>query len=253
MSGSFLPYVSGGNPKPVYPHGSLNYLNAAGTGTTWGPVSASGPTGYSTATLEFWFRFNSLPTAGTWYGICSSGSAGTGVDGIAVSTLGWRVGNGLTVYGTPPNPNQWYAIAITKTGATTGNFFLDGVLVTSFTSAPPTWVIFGTGLVGKGWFWGTIVTSYANWANSTGTLSQISSSNQAFTRLSSNVRYTANYTVSSSFPPFYSDASTVYLNYVDPAKAAGDTTMFADSSPNGNNGVVSTVPTLAQGSAAVPF
>ena len=171
-------------------------------------------------TLEFWVRFSSLPTAGTFKMLWGTTNANqyfglwnsSGTYRIAIAVSGtdgnyyadWS--NGTT------SANTWYHYAFQKS-STTISVYKDGTALTSPTTT-------GTMTSLKG-ISGT-TTYIGRWSNATsyqhsGWLDEI--------RLSKNVRYSSTFTPSTT--PFVNDTNTIILIHSD-GKDAG-TSFFDDN------------------------
>jgi len=252
MSGSLLPYI--GIPVKwvkVFPHNSLGYEYASGATGYWDPVLSSGTdTSYSQMTVEFWIKVGSFPSSTAYYGIMYQGPNNAG-DGLAIGANGWKVGNGTTTVAQTITPGTWYAVAITNNSGV-GKLFVNGVLISSgFTNAVSAWNIGGSSYTNYMYF-GECPTG-GSWIQGGASyfLCQTGLTYMAYLRISNNLRYTANYTPASTFPPFNgTDSNTIFLNY--PSAGSTNSGALSDWSTYNNYGVAGSFGGLTAYSV-VPF
>ena len=178
-------------------------------------------------TLEFWVRFNVLPTSGSYMMIWGTSSANqyfglwnsAGSYRIAIAVEG-SDGTYLSDWATTAATATWYHYAMTKSGSTIA-VYRDGTALTSPSTT-------GTMTANKGI---TSSTSYiGRWQNATsyqlnGWVDEL--------RLSNTARYTANFTPSAS--AFVNDSNTVLLVHANSTDAT--TVFFDDAYDNSPVGV----------------
>jgi hypothetical protein len=166
-------------------------------------------------TFEFWIRFANLPSSGGYRMVAGDGG-GTRYIGLLNDggSYRWEVsfsdGQYVERFTTTVNTNTWYHVALTKSGSTL-RMYQGGTQLTSAVSfntmsAEKTLFVSGTNYIGS---WNTD----SNFLN--GWMDEI--------RVSNNVRYTANFTPSTT--AFINDANTVLLIHADGTNAS---TFFED-------------------------
>jgi len=184
-------------------------------------------------TFEFWIRFANLPSSGGFRMVAGDGGGerymGLLNDG---GTYRWEVsfssGQYVERFTASVATNTWYHVALTKS-ASTLRVYQGGTQLTSAVSfntmsAEKTLFVSGTNYIGS---WNTD----SNFLN--GWMDEI--------RVSNNVRYTANFTPSTT--PFVNDANTVLLIHCNGTDAS---TFFED-----DNGVRAHRGIIANGNAQV--
>ena len=186
-------------------------------------------------TFEFWVRFNDLPGTSTFRMVAGDGAGGQRYFGLLNDggTYRWEAAFYSNTYyverfTATVTTGVWYHIALTKSGATV-KVYQNGTSLTSNTS-------FGTMLSTR-----TFYASGTNYIGSWNTSSYFLNGWLDEIRVSNNVRYTANFTPSTT--AFVNDANTVLLVHADGTDAS---TVFRD-----DNGIRSQKGVQAIGNAQV--